>query len=111
MYRMSDHVFRISSLFLCFPAKLKYEIELLSLHGMHVVKVHIYFLFKRLLYVVVRLKNKSRHVLSDLIPAMGAPPRDNQPGKPLFGNEEQEIYTIYGVVVVILVIVVCFCLI
>ena len=38
------HVSQMSSLVLCFPAKCTQEIELLSSHGIHMVKVDINFL-------------------------------------------------------------------
>ena len=38
---MSDHLLRMSSSFLCFPAKYTEETELFTSHGMHMVKVHI----------------------------------------------------------------------
>ena len=50
------------SSFLCFLTKCTQEIELLTSHGMYMVKVNIHFLLKSHLYVVLWPRNKSRLV-------------------------------------------------
>jgi hypothetical protein len=50
---MSDHVLRMSPSFLCFLANRAQEIELLTSHGMHMIKVNMLFLLESHLYVVL----------------------------------------------------------
>ena len=52
----NHYVFQMFSSILCFPAKCTQEIELLTSHGMHRVKVRIKFLLKNQLYVVLQLR-------------------------------------------------------
>ena len=87
---MSDHVFQNVASFLCFPAKCRQEIELLTLHGMHMVKVHMNFLWKSHLYVVLQpmntvcqeLRRKTRvyHQLSHKLSNAKQPRVCHQPG-------------------------------
>jgi hypothetical protein len=62
-HEMFYHVFQMSSSFLCFPAKCKQEKELLTSHGMHRFNVHMNFLLKSHLYVVLRPMNTMCHKL------------------------------------------------
>ena len=64
--KMPDHVFQMSSSILCFPAKCTQEKELLTSHGMHMVKVCIDFLLKSQLYVVLQPRNSCRMCATSL---------------------------------------------
>ena len=93
---------KMSNIYQTFPTGLssrntfhpgKQEMELI----MHMVEVNTNFLLKGHLFLVLRPRSKSRLVLSDWsgpvlsdwsAPAMGAPPKAEKPGKPLFGNGE-----------------------
>ena len=63
MPELSDHVFPILSSFLCLPENCTKEIELCHSHVKHFVNLHINFLLKSNLYVVLQPRKKSKPVL------------------------------------------------